>query len=411
MRHSYLAQTFLILIVAALLGCQAGTQPQTTGELALADEAARLAREVIIIDAHIDLPYRLKEKPADVVAGTEDGHFDYPRARAGCLDAAFMAIYVPATVQGSGTERAVADGLIDLMEELAAGAPDRLRIVSSPGELRASFADGLVAMPLGIENGAAIENDLGALEHFHQRGVRYITLSHSRNNQICDSSFDQERRWNGLSPFGREVIAEMNRLGIMIDISHVTDDTFHQVIELSRAPVIASHSCCRHFTPGFERNISDDMIKQVAEGGGVVHIAFGSPFLDQEALAQSQQAWARVGAYLEEHGLDWDSDEVGQQLDLFFEQNPPVPTGVENVADHIEHVINLVGIDHVGLGSDYDGISNVPVGLEDVSGYPKLIEELLGRGYGEQEIRKICGENLLRVWAEVERIAGEIQAG
>jgi membrane dipeptidase len=399
----------LLLIVAALLGCQAGSHQQEAGEVTIAEEAARLAREAIIIDAHIDLPYRLKEKPADVVAGTEDGHFDYPRAREGSLDAAFMAIYVPATVQGTGNERAVADELIDLMEELAAGAPDRLRIVRSPDELRASFAEGLVALPLGIENGAAIADDLGALVHFYQRGVRYITLSHSRNNQICDSSFDQERRWNGLSPFGREVVAEMNRLGIMIDISHVTDNTFYQVIELSRAPVIATHSCCRHFTPGFERNISDDMIKLVADKGGVVHIAFGSPFLDQAALEQGQESWARVESYLEEHGLGWDSDEVDKQLALFYEQNPPIPTSVEHVADHIEHVINLVGVDHVGLGSDYDGISNVPVGLEDVSGYPNLIEELLERGYNEQEIRKICGENLLRVWAEVEKIADEPQ--
>jgi membrane dipeptidase len=400
----------LVIIVAALLGCQAGSQHQQAGEVSTAEEALRLAREVIIIDAHIDLPYRLKEKPADVVAGTEDGHFDYPRAREGCLDAAFMAIYVPATVQGTGNERAVADELFDIMEELAAGAPDRLRIVRSPDELRASFAEGLVALPLGIENGAAIADDLSALAHFYQRGARYITLSHSRNNQICDSSFDRERRWNGLSPFGREVVAEMNRLGIMIDISHVTDETFYQVIELSRAPVIASHSCCRHFTPGFERNISDDIIKLVAAKGGVVHIAFGSPFLDQASLEQSQQAWAKVESYLEEHGLGWDSDQVGKQLDLFFEQNPPVPTSVENVADHIEHVINLVGIDHVGLGSDYDGISNTPVGLEDVSGYPNLIEELLNRGHDDEEVRKICGENLLRVWAEVERIAHEAQA-
>ena len=274
-------------------------------------------------------------------------------------------------------------------------------------DVRTNFERGIFSLHLGIENGAAIEDDLANLQHFYDRGVRYITLTHGEANLISDSSYDENRVWNGLSPFGREVIAEMNRLGMMVDISHVTDETFFQVMEISKAPAIASHSCARHFTPGFERNMSDEMITKLAENGGVIQIAFAPGFLSAAAHEQSMKMWATMRQFIQENKVSRDSPEVRERLDQFYEENPKVEISVTDVVDHIEHVINLVGVDHVGIGSDFDGIGDGPTGLEDVSGYPNLIEELLRRGYSEDDIRKICAENLLRVWSEVERVAAE----
>lgn len=395
-------------IIVFTISCQQGTQP-VTPEVDPHLEAVRLAHEALMVDTHIDLPYRLKEKMEDVSVATEGGHFDLVRAREGGLDAAFMSIYVPPSLQEEGGARELADELIDLVEGIVARAPEDFAIARSVQDVRLLFEQGVFALPLGIENGGAIEDDLAAVQHFFDRGVRSITLSHSEPNLICDSSYSTERPWNGLSPFGREVVAEMNRLGMMVDISHVTDDTFYQAIEISEAPMIASHSCCRHFTPGFERNMSDEMIVRLAEAGGVIQIAFAPGFLTEAAQKQSSDLWATMREYMEEHDVTMGSPEFMQQMALYYEENPKVETSVSDVADHIEHVIELVGVDHVGIGSDFDGISSAPTGLEDVSAFPNLIEELLRRGLSEGDIRKVCGENLLRVWSRVEEVAAEIQ--
>ena len=408
MNPKQLVLTALIPIVMFSYGCQQ-TQEQPAVETDFRAEAMRLAQETLIVDTHIDLPYRLQEKPDDVSVRTEDGHFDLVRAREGGLDAAFMSIYVPAPLQKTGGARELADELIDIVEGIEAQAPGSFAIARSVAEMRALFAEGVFALPMGIENGAAIEDDLSALEHFYDRGVRYITLSHSEPNLICDSSYSTDRPSGGLSPFGSEVVSEMNRLGIMVDISHVTDETFFQAIEISKAPMIASHSCCRHFTPGFERNTTDEMITVLAENGGVIQIAYAPGFLTEAAQKQSTDLWATMRQFMEEHEVAMGSPEFRERIALYWEENEKVETSVSDVADHIEHVIELVGIDHVGIGSDFDGISSAPTGLEDVSTYPNLIEELLRRGLSEQDIRKICGENLLRVWSEVERIAAELQ--
>ena len=408
MNPKQLALTAVIPIVMFSFGCQQ-TQEQPAVETDFRAEAVRLTQETLMVDTHIDLPYRLHEKPDDVTVRTEDGHFDLVRAREGGLDAAFMSIYVPASLQETGGARDLADELIDLVEDIAARAPESFAIARSVDDVRALFVEGIFALPMGIENGAAIEDDLAAVQHFYDRGIRYITLSHSEPNLICDSSYSTDRPSGGLSPFGREVVAEINRLGIMVDISHVTDDTFFQAIEISKAPMIASHSCCRHFTPGFERNMTDEMITLLAEKGGVIQIAYARGFLSEAAQKQSSDLWATMRQYMEEHDVAMGSPEFREQIALYYEQNPKVETSVSDVADHIEHVIELVGIDHVGIGSDFDGISSGPTGLEDVSTYPNLIEELLKRGHSEEDIRKICGENLLRVWSEVENTAVEPQ--
>jgi membrane dipeptidase len=259
---------------------------------------------------------------------------------------------------------------------------------------------------MGMENGAPIGNDLANVTYFHTRGIRYITLTHGKDNQICDSSYDTTRTWNGLSPFGEEVVNEMNRVGIMVDISHVSDSTFYDVIKLTKIPVIASHSSCRAFTPDFQRNMNDDMIKKLGENGGVIQINFGSAFLDSAVRAGNDLNRKKLQTLLDEKGLK-SSDSLAKPIvEQFRKDNPSLFADVEIVADHIDHVVKLAGIDHVGIGSDYDGVGDsLPTGLKDVSQYPNLIYVLLKRGYNEEDIAKICYKNVWRVWNQVEQAA------
>ncbi len=376
-------------------------------EQSLEKQAQQLAQELLILDTHVDLPYRLNtKKMEDVSQRTELGEFDYPRAKAGGLDAVFMSIYVPARYQTTGGAKEAADNLIDLVEGLGKSWPDKFSPAYSPNDVRRNFGRGVISLALGIENGAALEKKLSNLEHFYKRGVRYISLVHGTNNQLGDSSYDSNRKWNGLSPWGRKVVAEMNRLGIMIDVSHLSDESFYDVLELSSAPVIASHSSCRHFTPDWERNMSDEMITVLAEKGGVIQVNFGSMFLTSEYREWNK----RVASYVDEKGVKWDSPEATQLIEELREEVPAPEVTVRDVAVHIDHVVRLVGINHVGLGSDYDGVGGeLPIGMEDVSGYPNLILELLTRNYSRDDIRKVCSENLLRVWTEVERTASALK--
>lgn len=373
--------------------------------------AERLARDLLIVDTHVDLPYRLEEGWQDVSQPTETGDFDYPRAAAGGLDAPFMSIYVPARFQEEGGAAEVADRLIDMVERIAAEHPDKFGVADSPEEVRAVVASGRIALPLGMENGAPIE-DFDDLRHFYDRGIRYITLTHGEDNHIADSSYAEgEHKWGGLSDYGRELVAEMNRLGVMVDVSHVSDEAFWDVMEVAAAPAIASHSSARHFTPDFERNMSDEMIRRLAENGGVIQINFGSGFLREDAQKQATAFWAARTAFREEHGYERDAPEVEQWTAEYQQANPTIFADLADVADHIDHVVELVGVDHVGFGSDFDGVGDsLPTGLKSVADYPNLIRELLSRGYSEEDVAKIAGENLMRVWSEVERVAREKQA-
>ena len=409
----------VLLLSILVIGCDAGTQapPAATEEASAvespADKAQRLAQEMLIVDGHVDVPYRLQEAMEDISQRTEKGDFDFVRAREGGLDAPFMSIYIPAEYQETGGAKDFADSLIDMVEKFETDHPDKFDVVSSIDEVLAAKAAGKVALPLGIENGAAIEDDLANVEHFFNRGVRYITLTHSKNNLICDSSYEEpdNRKWNGLSPFGKEVVAEMNRLGIMVDISHVSDDAFYQVMELSQAPAIASHSSCRHFTPEFERNMDDEMIRKLAENGGVIQINFGSGFLTPEAREYSTSFWGHIREYAVENGLERGSEELNAYIESYREQNPFPYATLDDVVAHIDHVVKLVGIDHVGLGSDYDGVGDsLPEGLKDVSEFPNLIEALLVKGYSDEDIEKILSGNVIRVWKAVEAKAAELQA-
>ena len=376
-------------------------------DAALRQKADELAHRFVIFDTHVDLPWRLYKKMEDVSVATKGGNFDYPRAKAGGLSAPFMSIYVPSSFQKTkGGAKLMADTLIDLVVNLTKKNPEKFALAYSADDVEKNFKKGLISFPMGMENGAPIEDNIENVAYFQKRGVRYITLTHAEDNLICGTSYSLNNKWNGLSPFGKKVVEEMNRVGIMIDVSHVSDQTIEQVLQISKTPLIASHSSCRSFTPRFMRNLPDNLIKKIAEKGGVVNINFGSMFLDSvpsdDFLAQRQ------------HMLQWSTENsvksgdprYSAHSDEYEKAHPMTCSTVERVADHIEHIVKLVGVNHVGFGSDFDGVGDaLPTGLKDVSMYPNLIFALLKRGFKEKDIEKICFKNNLRVWKKVEAMA------
>jgi membrane dipeptidase len=400
----------LCLAASTLLLAACGSEGEDRSATVTVDHAAqaqRIAHESIIIDTHIDAPYRLASRPADVSQPTDSGDFDYPRAVAGGLNVPFMSIYTPAEHEAEGKSKATAESLIEIVEGMVASAPEKFAIATSVADVRRQFEAGIMSLPMGMENGSPIDGDLDNLQYFYDRGIRYLSLCHGSNNHLSDSSYDETPKWNGISEFGAEVITELNRLGIMVDVSHVSDEAFWQILDVTEVPVIASHSSARHFTPGFERNMSDEMIVALAENGGVIQINFGSMFVNQAALEYSRARMAAGKKYLAEHPELSQSYLYREYPAIYAQQNGPmVYASVDDVLDHFDHVVKLVGIDYVGIGSDFDGVGDaLPDGLKDASGYPNLVEGLLRRGYSEEDIRKILGENLLRVWEAAETYA------
>jgi membrane dipeptidase len=395
--------TSLALIALTAACSSTGTEPRANVD------GHALAQRVLILDGHVDVPYRLRSKMADVSERTDGGHFDYPRAVEGGLNAPFMSIYVPAATQLDGTAKVVGDELIDLVEGIVLESPDKFTIATTARQVREAFAMGRISFLLGMENGAPLLDDLANLDHFYLRGVRYITLCHSKDNLICDSSYDESAdTHDGLSSYGRDVVRRMNDLGVLVDISHVSDEAFWDVMHVARVPAIASHSSLRHFTPGWERNMSDPMIARLARDGGVVQINFGSWFLTSEFQEVGRAREASFRTWSGEQGLITGTDAHAAAWKAWQDEHPLPIVDVADVADHIDHAVSIAGIDHVGLGSDFDGVGNLPVGLEDVSGYPNLLAELLRRGYTEQDIEKICSGNVLRVMEAAERLATRV---
>ena len=363
-----------LIIISMLISCSEEIEKISSEDL---------AKKLKIVDMHIDTPYRLwrqnlnGDEIDDISKRTLKGDFDYPRAVSGGLNVPFFSIYTPASTQIDSTSHEMAVSLISMIEDIVTLHSDKFFIVKSTSDIELLDRERL-GIAFGMENGAPIEGDLSRVQFYHDKGIRYITLTHSKSNHISDSSYDENHQWEGgLSSFGKELIKEMNKVGIMVDISHVSDKAFYESIEISEVPVIASHSSLRHFTPGFERNVSDDMLIKLASKGGVISINFGSSFLTKKALEYRRN---REGPY-------------------------PF-ADVTDVVDHIDRVVNLVGIDHVGIGSDYDGVGDtLPSNLKDVSTFPNLISELLTRGYTEEDIEKILSGNIIRVWKEVEDFA------
>jgi len=402
MKHVLLLLLFVATTATGI--AQNNSKPQGQHSK-LENRARQILKNTPIIDTHIDFPWSLVERNEWFKPGYEAhalrhpaGDFDYERAKQGGLYGAFMSIYIPAYYQKlpSGSARAVADSLIDIVYAVAKAYPDKFALAMNAADIERNFKKGIVSLPMGMENGAPIES-LADVEYFHIRGIRYVTLAHSRDNRISDSSYDTLRTNGGLSAFGREVVREMNRVGILVDVSHLSDAAIWDVLETATKPVIATHSACRHFTPGMERNLSDTLIRAIARNGGVVQVPFSHYFLS----ARSREVFFQADKKRKDAGLDENSPE-GRRF--MRDELAKSGIGVGAVADHIDHIKNLVGVTHIGLGGDFDGVGlALPPDLADVSMYPNLIVELLRRGYSKADIRKICFQNTLRVWRASER--------
>ena len=402
LKPSVMLKILLISFISFLLFSCSEEDPSNLGE--------ELASQLLIIDTHIDVPYRLLEQhesgqEIDDISKMTTGNFDFTKAKSGGLNVPFFSIYLPAETEEDGSAYKVANSLIDMVQDIVTLNPDKFTLIKSTDDVLSLNIRETVGLVLGMENGAPIQGDLSRVQLFYDRGIRYITLTHSKTNHISDSSYDENIQWGGLSDFGKQLIKEMNLVGVMVDISHVNDDAFYQAIQISNTPVIASHSSLRYFTPGFERNVDDDMLKALAKKGGVIHINFGSSFVSKAPSLYFDQ----MKDYLNNHFLDIESvskEEIDKAREEFMESYPFPYANVSIVADHIDRAVNLVGIDHVGLGSDFDGVGDsLPEGLKDVSMYPNLINELLTRGYTKEDLKKILSGNLLRVWKQVESYA------
>jgi len=398
----------ILLLYLLVAGFQQQTKISADAELKM--KANDLAQKYMIVDTHLDVPYRLNKKMEDISRRTAGGDFDYPRAIEGGLNAIFMAVYVPPEYEEEGGSRVLADKQINMIEGFAESWPGKFVMARSAADVKKQFCNNRISLAMGIENGAPIEGDLNNLRYFYERGVRYITLVHSKNNHICDSSFDEGPKWNGLSPFGMKVVSEMNRLGMIVDVSHISDKAFYQIMEISKAPVVATHSSCRFFTPGWERNMDDEMIKLLAKKGGVIQINFGSMFVNTQVNREYINRKKQTMDYIKTHNLKGKEQE--KYIKEYTRNNPLGDADISDVVANIDHVVQLVGMDHVGLGSDFDGVGdNLPYGLKDVSCYPNLIYELLKKGYTEEDINKIFSDNFLNVWLDVEKTALELQSG
>jgi membrane dipeptidase len=404
----------LLFLISTLAVTQASdSSPVSPKARAIHDSA-------IVIDTHADTPQRFLDDNFDI--GSTDpkdiGHISLDKARAGNLGAEFFSIWVdPETNQGHFAKHTF--DLIDSVYEQAARHPDRMMMAFSTEDIERAHKQKKLAALMGIEGGHSIENDIHLLRDFYRLGVRYMTLSWSNTNEWADSSGDIDdpkiQHHNGLTDFGKQVVLEMNRLGMMIDISHVADKTFWDTIATTKAPVIASHSSARALCNA-PRNMTDDMLRAVAKNGGVIDVNFFSGFLDQNywnALqAQRKEQDAATHAYLDKLKAEGkqvtyvDEDRIARE---WMAKIPRPPFTV--LIDHIDHIAKVAGVDHVGLGSDFDGVSGAtPAGIDSAADLPKITQALLARGYSPEDIRKILGGNVLRVFKEVERVSRELQA-
>lgn len=380
------------------------------------DELSSRARQIhfssFVCDMHADTPQRLFFDRFDLANRDAEGSVDIPRLRAGGIGAIFFALWVPVEITGAAaTERAWK--LLDAVVRQIELHGNDLALATSPEEVRAARAENKIAVLLGVEGGHTINNDLAILREFHARGVRYMTLTHNAATDWADSSNDAPRH-QGLTDFGTQVIREMNRLGMLVDISHVSDRTFADVLDISQAPAIASHSCCRALCDA-PRNLDDAMIRRLAARGGVIHITFHTGFLSQEYATANRAKAPDVAA--EERAVNdrFGENEAQSLLALQRLTDASVRAGKlplvswDKILDHIDHAVHVAGADHVGIGSDFDG-AFMPAGMEDASKFPVLTDGLLRRGYSEADIRKILGENTLSVMSEVARIGKLLQA-
>lgn len=378
----------------------------------LEERARILHASAIVVDTHEDLPEELEEHWADIGVRHRSGHIDIPRWREGGMTGAMLAAYVKGAYAKSDTSARKAMEFIDLIHRLAEQHPRDLVFADSVRGIRAAKSNGKIAVLIGIEGGHAIEDSLGALSAYHRLGVRYLTLTHTNTNHWADSSgsfwnadFDPKtyQEHHGLTTFGEEVVLEMNRLGMLVDVSHASEETIDDVLRVSKAPVFASHSSCRALS-NIPRNLTDDQIRAITKKGGVIMINIGTQFIDQKSVDIYVAARAALAPKLAEIRERLANDEAARnaELDALLDTIKYPMADYRQVADHFEHVMRVGGTHSVGLGTDFDGIDDVPEGLEDVSKLPRLTEELLRRGHSDDVIRGILGENFLAFWDRAE---------
>jgi membrane dipeptidase len=389
-----LALTFLMSMIPSSFAVQSA---------GLSERARKLHFSSIVLDTHIDTTPKL-QTDWKFTEEHKEGAIDLPRMKKGGLNALFFSIYMAGTVTGP---KAVNDSIerIAAVHKLAEELPDQVVLCTTADEVRRAHKERKIAALMGMEGGHMINNSLPVLRMYAALGVRYLTLTHSVNTDWADSSGDQPKH-NGLTAFGKDVVRELNRLGVMVDISHVSDKTFWDALEVSKAPIIASHSSCRAIS-GHSRNMTDEMIKALAARGGVIQINYLDQFIDNDLFEYSTKSRSVARELLQKYPGPENAAMRREEIAKRFGPAPKV--NWEKIIEHIDHAVKLVGADHVGLGSDFDG-GSMPDGMKDVSELPKITEALLGKGYSESDVRKILGENLLRVLGEVEKTARLIRS-
>jgi membrane dipeptidase len=412
-------KSWLPLVATALLAVTPGpssAQPAawTPPDPALVARARKLLDQVPLIDGHNDVPWELRQRVknhlaqldlrSDTSALEKPMHTDIPRLRKGGLGGQFWSVYVPADLAGPQAVRAVMEQ-IDVVHRLAALYPDTFELAATADDVVRIHKAGKIASLIGMEGGHSIDNSLGVLRELYHEGARYMTLTHSKNVDWADSATDAPAH-GGLTKFGEEVVREMNRLGMLVDLSHVSPDTMKDAMAVSEAPVIFSHSSARALD-AHPRNVPDEVLRLLPEDGGVVMVTFVPAFLSEEVRAWNADhdaAEARLKALHPE-----DPDKVKSELEAWTKEHPAPRATLAQAADHVEHVRQIAGIDHVGIGSDFDGITSVPLGLEGVDDYPVLFAELLRRGWTDEEVKKLAGLNLLRVFRATEKVAERLR--
>jgi membrane dipeptidase len=394
-------------------------QAQSGAPAGVSARAMQIHNSAMVVDTHADTPQRFLDEGFDIgnMDPKDQGHISLDKARAGNLGAEFFSIWVEPSFKGQYAHRAL--DLIDSVYEQADRHPDRMMMAFSVADIERAHKEKKLAALMGIEGGHAIENDVRLLRDFYRLGVRYMTLTWSNTNEWADSSGDMNdakvEHHNGLTDFGKQVVLEMNRIGMMVDISHVADKTFYDAVAISKAPVIASHSSARALTNA-SRNMTDDMLRAVAKNDGVVMVNFFSGFDDENfrlaAEAMAKERDAALAAFLAEHKAEGKPVPYAEYDRIEREWMAKIPRPpLKSLIDHIDHIAKVAGIDHVGLGSDFDGVSGAtPAGIDSAADLPRITQALLDRGYSSDDIHKILGGNLLRVFRDVERVSRELQS-
>jgi membrane dipeptidase len=406
--------SFILTCLFTLSAVSAGAQqPAASAEASaqprdekLWQKALEIQRHSIVVDTHNDILSMMTDDNYDLgVSSVGKYHTDIARMKQGGLTAEFFSVYIDRSFARDGGSARRALDMIDYVYRAAERYPNDLMMAYSTEDIRRAKKQHKVAALMGIEGGHAIEDSLMALRDFYRLGVRYMTLTHNNSNNWADSCCD-EARHNGLSEFGKEVVGEMNRLGMLVDVSHVGDKTMSDVLDISTAPVIASHSSARALADR-TRNIPDDLLRRFAKNGGVVMVNFYPGFIDKNVVEASKERDARLMSKMDELRATYkdDSKRLGEEINKLLAGNPLPATPLSVLIDHFDHIAKVAGIDHVGIGSDFDGVPSLPVGMEDISKLPNITYELLKRGYSEKDIKKILGENFLRAFAQAERVA------